>query len=57
MEICECLKTMNVETVTDYKMNDVMVDIFIPDQKIVIQLILSKDINSDNYSYRGKLLI
>jgi len=57
MEICECLKTINVETVTDYKMNDVMVDIFIPDQKIVIQLILSKDINSDNYSYGGKLYI
>ena len=57
MEICECLKTINIETVTDYKMNDVMVDIFIPDQKIVIQIILSKDINSDNYSYGGKLYI
>ena len=57
MEICKCLKNINVETVTDYKMNDVMVDIFIPDQKIVIQLILSKDINSDNYSYGGKLFI
>ena len=57
MEIFECLKTINVETVTDYKMNDVMVDIFIPDQKIVIQLIMSKDINFDKNSYGGKLYI
>ena len=48
---------MNVKSVTDHKINDVMVDIYMPDQKIIIQLILGKDINFDKNSHGGTYYI